>query len=409
MYDQLFTRPCTIARYRAGPLAEERSRYLQHRADLGTARLTLRSLAACQLRLIRLLDLTNRDRLSVSQVEALVDSRRKPLSPRARQIVLGHAVSWLRFLGRLEQTPEKPRHFHTTEITAFATWARSERGYSEATIESCCEVIDEFFRHLVARDLPLASISITDIDRAIETKILRGRPNRGTIRNFMERLRMFFRFSEEQGWCQPGMVAAMKLPRMYQDDTLRVGPNRDDILRLIATTDSDRPADKRDRAILLLFVTYGLRSGEIRGLQLDDLDWEEETLRVRRSKSGHSDIYPLSQGVGMAILRYIREVRPTRTDRTLFFTMVAPVRPLTRKAMGLLVTRRLRRVGVVSGRRGPHALRHAAAQHLLDQGMSMKVIGDFLGHRNASSTATYAKYNLNALREVAEINLEGLA
>lgn len=168
-------------------------------------------------------------------------------------------MSWLRFLGRLEQPAEKPRHFHTTEVAAFATWARSERGYSKATIESCCEVADEFFRHLVPRDVPLASISITDIDRAIETKILRGRPNRGTIRNFAQRLRMFFRFAEERGWCPPRTVAAMKLPRMYQDDALRVGPNRDDILRLIATTDSDRPVDKRDRAILLLFVTYGLR------------------------------------------------------------------------------------------------------------------------------------------------------
>ena len=62
-------------------------------------------------------------------------------------------------------------------------------------------------------------------------------------------------------------------------------------------------------------------------------------------------------------------------------------------------------------RRGPHALRHAAAQHLLDQGMSYKVIGDFLGHRmNPSSTAVYAKVNLNALREVrSDFDLEGLA
>jgi integrase/recombinase XerD len=60
-------------------------------------------------------------------------------------------------------------------------------------------------------------------------------------------------------------------------------------------------------------------------------------------------------------------------------------------------------------RRGTHALRHAAAQHLLDQGMSMKVIGDFLGHRDPSSTAIYAKVNLAALREVAALDLEGLA
>jgi site-specific recombinase XerD len=73
-----------------------------------------------------------------------------------------------------------------------------------------------------------------------------------------------------------------------------------------------------------------------------------------------------------------------------------------------MVRDRLARLGITAGRRGPHALRHAAAQHLLDQGVSMKVIGDFLGHRDPSSTAIYAKVNLNALREVANFDLECL-
>ena len=132
-------------------------------------------------------------------------------------------------------------------------------------------------------------------------------------------------------------------------------------------------------------------------------------LRVRRPKPGRTHLYPLSRGVGQAILRYILEVRPPRPERTLFFTLAAPVRPLDRKTIGRMVTRRLDDIGIVAGRRGPHALRHAAAQHLLDQGMSMKVIGDFLGHRDPSSTAIYAKVDLNALREVANFDLEDLA
>ena len=79
------------------------------------------------------------------------------------------------------------------------------------------------------------------------------------------------------------------------------------------------------------------------------------------------------------------------------------------KTLCKIVRDRLAGIGIVTGRRGTHALRHAAAQHLLDQGMSMKVIGDFLGHRDPSSTAIYAKVNLAALREVAALDLEGLA
>ena len=59
--------------------------------------------------------------------------------------------------------------------------------------------------------------------------------------------------------------------------------------------------------------------------------------------------------------------------------------------MTSIVHNRLRRIGIVNGPRGPHSLRHAAARHLLDQGMSMKEIGDFLGHRSPSATAVYAK------------------
>ena len=86
---------------------------------------------------------------------------------------------------------------------------------------------------------------------------------------------------------------------------------REDVLRLLASVQGDRPAEKRDRAILMLFVAYGLRAGEVAGLRLDDLDWEDEILRVRCPKPGRTDVWHCSHDVGHAILRYIREARPS--------------------------------------------------------------------------------------------------
>ncbi len=159
----------------------------------------------------------------------------------------------------------------------------------------------------------------------------------------------------------------------------------------------------------MLFVAYGLRSAEVGGLRLDDVNWAEETLRVRCPKPGRTHLYPLSRGVGQAIVRYLRDVRPARPERTLFLTLAAPIRPLSRSAFGHIVRNRIERLGINARRRGPHALRHAAAQHLLDQGLSMKVIGDYLGHRSLSATAVYARVNLTALREVADFDLGELA
>ena len=206
-----------------------------------------------------------------------------------------------------------------------------------------------------------------------------------------------------------GLADGIMPSRFHPGETIPKGLNRDEVLRLLATTEGDRPADVCDRAIFMPLIAYGLRAGEDSGLGLDDLDWTEEPLQVCRPKPGRTHQYPLSRGVGQAILRYIREVRPKRRERELFLTLQAPIRPMTRGAIGNIVRRRACRAGIVGKRRGSHALRHGAAQHLLDNGLSMKAVGDYLGHRSVSATATYAKVRLDTLRKVGEIDLEGLA
>ena len=248
-----------------------------------------------------------------------------------------------------------------------------------------------------------------DIDDAVSAEHRRGAWSRRTIHDYAQRLRAFFLFAEAHGLCRVGLARGIIGPRFMADETVPKGVRREDVLRLLASVQGDRPVDKRDCAILMLFVAYGLRAGEVVGLRLDDLDWENEIIRVRCPKTGRTHVWPLSPDVGNAILRYIREGRPTGVGRSLFYTSHAPIRPVGRKTLGKIVRDRLAGIGIVTGRRGTHALRHAAAQHLLDQGMSMKVIGDFLGHRDPSSTAIYAKVNLAALREVAALDLEGLA
>ena len=103
------------------------------------------------------------------------------------------------------------------------------------------------------------------------------------------------------------------------------------------------------------------------------------------------------------------EVRPPCCERALFLTLRAPFRPLATGGVQAIVQRRLRRLDIVAQRRGPHALRHACAQRLLDQGLSLKEIGDHLGHRSPTSTATYAKIDLAGLRQVADFDLDWLA
>ena len=414
MFETLFTRPGIIGRYRAAPLLDERFDYLEHCARGGARRQTLRIIAAHQVSLVRILELHEGERVSMARVEVAADQWslpggrrcRRPASSEIRKRFIGHAVRWLRFAGMLDE-PAKTRHAHSGEAAAFDAWMRDERGWSEDTVRCCLGAVDRFLEGLDDRKLALAEVGIADIDREVARWHARD-CSRITIHDYSVHLRTFFRFAESQGWCAPGLADGIMPSRFHPGKPLPKGLDRDEILRLLETSEGDRPADMRDRAILMVLVAYGLRSGEVAGLRLDDLDWTEEILRVRCPKPGRTHLYPLSRGVGQTILRYLRDGRPRRPERTLFLTLNAPIRPITGGAIGHVVRSRLDRIGVTGKCRGPHALRHGTAQHLLDNGLSMKEVGDYLGHRGISATSAYARVRLGALREVADIDLEGL-
>ena len=415
MFEDLFVDRGIIARYRAAPLLDERLSYLRHCAEAESRPSTLRRIATHQISLVHFLDLHEGDRVSVAQVEAAAGQwslpggrrSRQPALPQARQRFLGHAVRWLRFMDMLEES-DAPRHTHAGEVAVFEAWMREQQGWSEETIRCCLSTVDCFFDGLDERDVTLAAVEIADIDREVARWHARD-CSRITIHDYAQRLRTFFRFAERQGWCTPGLAEGIMPSRFHPGEPLPKGLDRKEVVRLLATTEGSRPADVRDRAILMVLVAYGLRAGEVAGLRLDDLDWEDEMLRVRRPKPGRTHHYPLSRGVGQTILRYLRELRPPRPERTLFLSLNAPIRSLSAAAISHVVRSRLDRIGVTGKRRGPHALRHGAAQHLLDHGLSMKQVGDYLGHRSISATSAYARVQLGALREVADIDLEGLA
>ena len=413
MFQDIFLPPAA-AKHRDAPLAAQRADYLVHLRGTGASRSNLRKQANAHLNLVRLLDLRDGDRIHQRDIEAAATLWSEPrgrksataATSKARQRFVSHCIALVRYLGWLEDaegefSPPPP------ELQAYERWLRDERGLAKASIESYGRAAGTFLQHLDQMGIRLDTLEVTDIDSIIGDEHQRGSWSRRTIHDFAQRVRSFVGFAEKRGWCRPGLAAGTVAPGYRADECLPKGIKRQDVERLLAS-EGQRPVDRRDRAILMLFASFGLRAGEVAGLSLDDFDWENELLRVHCPKPGRTHLWPLSQEVGGAILDYIRNGRPTGFGRSLFFTSCAPIRPLGRKALGKIVRDRLAGIGVVSGRRGPHALRHAAAQHLLDQGVAMKVIGDFLGHRDPTSTAIYAKVDLRTLREVAALDLEGL-
>jgi site-specific recombinase XerD len=410
MFETLFKRPTVLARYREGPLSEARERFLEQCAMQGYSRAMLQKIAWVLLSIAHRIDIDH-GKVTTRDIEIAVDNRvrfkhspdRAQNSQKSRQLFVHIATAWVRSLGCFEPPREEKSPF-AVQIAAFARYLLEERGLSPVTISTCCERMVWFFESLHPNQNLLRTISIADVDAFIKAKGNKGW-RRSSLASLASSLRSFFRYAEGQGWCNPGIAAAIESPRLYAREGLPEGPSWEDVQRLLANTCGDRPADVRDHAILMLLAVYGLRRGEVARLQLDDLDWDGERILVSRPKQRRIQCYPLVFAVGEAILRYLREVRPRCAHRTLFLTLSAPIRPLSAQSITPIVRARLSALGVALPRRGAHCLRHACASHLLASGFSLKQIGDHLGHRSANSTLGYTKIDLAGLRQVAEFDL----
>jgi len=170
---------------------------------------------------------------------------------------------------------------------------------------------------------------------------------------------------------------------------------------MLEAVDRRTVAGKRDYAILVLLVSYGLRGREIAAMTLDDIDWKRDRLRVPERKAGHSTGYPLSPTVGAALLDYLQHARLQTTERRIFLRVVAPRGPLTTDAVSGRASYYLHRAGITVPRPGSHTLRHTCVQRLVDADFPFKVIGDYIGHRRPESTDIYTKVAVDSLREVA--------
>jgi site-specific recombinase XerD len=419
MFDDLFQRPHALARQSTGPLLEERVRYLRNLIDEEMARSTVRVAAIYLLVVCDRLHLGRRPGEMIDQAEideaaaAWARSRarsgvtKRGEAAHSRRRFRWHATEWLRFIGRLRE-PAKAPVAYADLIAGYAEYMKIDKGLSPHTINYRCATLEDFLRRIGGTRQSLGSITIRQIDDVLIQKVSDGCYARVTVQTYASTLRSFFRLAEMRGWCRGGLATAIKAPRVFPLERLPMGPSWDEVGRLLATTEGDRPTDIRDRAILLLLSIYGLRNGEVKHLRLEDIDWEQGRLLVKRQKTRGAHAYPLSRTVGDAVVRYLKEVRPRSEHRVVFLTMRPPFRPL-QSGLWRIVARRLRPLGVSIPHHGPHALRHACATRLLEQGLSLKEIGDHLGHRQPDTTRIYAKVDLVGLRSVAEFDLGGLS
>lgn len=412
MFDQLFKRPAAVARHTTAPLYRERVRYLEYMQHQRAARKTLIRNAAYMMRIGEALRWKLPDSFTAAELNKLANRwrNRQATNPTrtdgeaSRTAYVSTATNWLRFLGRLQaSTSEQPG---SEQIAAYARFMRDERNLSALTIRTRCGRAAEFLRLADTEGYDISRLDWRAVDLILASKGRRDGLTRVSMQTYGYNIRSFIRYLEEHGQCRPGLSSSIQPPRVYQGEALPAGPSWPEVLRVLENLEGDRPGAIRDRAILMMFAVYGLRVAEVRRLRLDDFDWQQAIVRVHRSKqSPHVAVFPLAGDVADALARYLRFVRVKSDWREVFLQLRSPYHPLGSSALWQIVNRQLRPMDLSIKHTGPHALRHACATQLLGRGLTMKEIGDFLGHCHPATTALYAKVDIDGLRQVADVDL----
>jgi len=213
-------------------------------------------------------------------------------------------------------------------------------------------------------------------------------------------LRCYFRYLRIRGHEVTRLLDA--LPRLYR--RARPLPERlltaEQVKRGLAGFERTGPDGLRDYAMALCLADLGIRAGDLPAVRLEDLDWRKGAIRIPNSKTGRSFWLPLPARTGKAIAKYLRHGRPENNRREVFLRHKTPINePISR----VMIQRRMRKVATKQGIPwfGVQALRHTAATRMRSGGASLKEIADVLGHVNLSSTAIYAKIDIQELAKVA--------
>jgi site-specific recombinase XerD len=296
--------------------------------------------------------------------------------------------------------PHLPENPFERQAPCFFQYLREEKGLRPASIHHYQFYLRQFATFI-------ERMGVRDVSRVTPLILSAFNAEYGprvvwsTLRNACGTLRVFLRYLHREGVIKKDLSSLVEFPQHFRHSGIPRSISWEQVERVLAGIDRRSISGKRDFAMLGMLATYGLRACEVASLTLDDIDWRNDRIKIRERKAGNTTTYPLAAAVGAALIDYIKNARPTTTDRHVFFRTLAPYRPIGSAAITMRATIYIRKAGVQVPRPGSHTLRHSCVQRLVDANFSLKHIGDYIGHRNASSTQIYAKIAVERLRTVA--------
>lgn len=381
-----------------GPLAPFAVAYRSRLAALGYTPLTIVNELRQLAHLSRWMQAEHLDTtdLTIERIEAFLASRVAKGHRGCSFQGLMHLFDVLVDLGVSAESPPSPLSARQETLARFGTYLLVERGLAPGTAEAYVRRARRFVDGLGGSH-ELADLSARHVTAAVQREA--ARVSIGSTQFFVAGVRSFLRFCFLKGLVATDLSGAALGVTGRRRSSLPQGISGADAVALLRSCDRRRSAGRRDYAVLLVLLRLGLRAGEVASLTLEDIDWRAGLIVVT-GKGGRADRLPLPVDVGETISGYLRRGRPPVAGRELFVRARAPLGPLGRGGVSSIVRRACQRAGVAPV--GAHRLRHTLACSLVAAGAGLPEIGEVLRHRAITSTAIYARVDLEALRGLAQ-------
>ena len=293
-------------------------------------------------------------------------------------------------------------------IDAFLQHLRYERNSSEHTLRNYESDLVQFYDYLAPADKHglRRSVELHAIDNLTIREYMAGlyqkKKKKSSIHRKVAALRTFFRFLCREGLLDVNPAKLVSSPRVER--TLPNHLNIEQMVRFIETPETETVLGKRDRAILELLYASGVRVSELVNLNLQDIDFSNQTVRVK-GKGRKERIVPFGDHAKVALQGYLGvrgellvEADQEKADPLAVFMNYQGTR-ITTRSVGRMIDKYVKQCADLH-HISPHSLRHSFATHLLDAGADLRAIQELLGHARLSTTQQYTHVSMDKLMEV---------
>ncbi len=276
-------------------------------------------------------------------------------------------------------------------INKFIRYLEVEKAVSDHTVRAYRKDLDEFYEYVKTEP---DQIDMIDVRGFIADQIKKGL-NKITVSRRLSSIRSFFKFLHREGYILSNPAKLVSNPRVPK--LLPRFLSVDDVFSLIEKPEGIGLIPSRDKAILELLYSSGLRVSELSGLNIDDLNTKESLVKIK-GKGKKERIVPVGSKAVEAVKSYMIERLLIKSkDKALFLNRMGT--RLTDRGVRRIVVKYARALAM-NGQIGPHTLRHSFASHLLQGGADLRVIQELLGHSSLSTTQKYTHLDITHLMDI---------